>query len=36
MIAAIIVADSAMDIASSTSSRAAIVVTPELFLERCA
>jgi hypothetical protein len=36
MITAVVVADSAVDVASSTSSCAAIVATPELLLERCA
>jgi hypothetical protein len=35
MITAVVVADVAVDVASSTSSHAAIVATPELFLERC-
>jgi hypothetical protein len=36
MITTIVVADSEVDIASSTSRRAAIVATPELLLEHCA
>jgi hypothetical protein len=33
MITAVIVVDAAVDIAGSTSSRTAVVVTPELLLE---
>jgi hypothetical protein len=36
MIIAVVFADAAVDVASSTSSHAAIVATPKLFLERCA
>jgi hypothetical protein len=36
MITTIIIADSLVNVMSSTSSRAAIVVTPELLLEHCA
>jgi hypothetical protein len=34
MITAIVIAYAAVDVVSSTSSRAAIVATPELLLER--
>jgi hypothetical protein len=33
MITTIVIADAAVDVMSSTSSRAAIVATPELLLE---
>jgi hypothetical protein len=36
MITAVIITDAAVDVASSTSSRAAIVETPEFLLKRCA
>jgi hypothetical protein len=36
MITSVVVADAAVDVASSMSSRAAIVATPELLLERSA
>jgi hypothetical protein len=36
MIIVVVFTDAAVDVASSTSSRAAIVATPKLLLERCA
>jgi hypothetical protein len=36
MIAIVIVADSVVDVVSSSSSRATVIVTPEFLLERCA
>jgi hypothetical protein len=35
MITIVIITDSVVDVASSPSSRVAIVATPELLLERC-
>jgi hypothetical protein len=34
MITAVVIVDAAVDVAGSTSSRAAIVMTPEVLLER--
>jgi hypothetical protein len=36
MITVVVVADAAVDVTSSTSSRAAIVATPEFLLKHCA
>jgi hypothetical protein len=36
MITAIIIVDTAVDVVSSMSSRAAIVATPKFLLKRCA